>query len=123
MKSYLKSRLLRHVVASIILMSSVTAYSSIAAQGKPTQKVAYGDSDGQLSNQGKSRTYYLYTPKSYNPQRPTPLVIAFHGDNGSGRSISDVSRFNDLADQKGFIVVYPDGIDHTWNTGGILKHL
>lgn len=118
MKSYLKSRLLRHVVASIILMSSVTAYSSIAAQVKSTEKVAYGDNYDSLSNQGRSRTYYLYTPKSYNPQRPTPLVIVFHGDDGSGRSMSDVSRFNELAEQKGFIVVYPDGVDHTWNTRG-----
>ena len=61
------------------------------------------------------RTYYIYTPKSYSPSRPMPLVLVFHGDDGSGRSISNVSGFNELAEQKGFIVVYPDGIDHKWS--------
>ncbi|MEH2361881.1 MAG: alpha/beta fold hydrolase [Nostoc sp.] len=77
-----------------------------------------GDNYGELYNQGKLRTYYFYTPKSYHPDRPMPLVLVFHGDNGSGRSISNVTRFNELADQKGFIVVYPDGIDQKWSLRG-----
>jgi polyhydroxybutyrate depolymerase len=66
--------------------------------------------ESYVSHQGKLRTYYLYTPKSYNQNRPMPLVLVFHGSNGTGHSIADVTRFNDLAEKKGFIVVYPDGI-------------
>ncbi len=73
------------------------------------------DGSGELLYQGRSQTYYFYTPRSYQPDRPMPLVLAFHGSRGSGRSLASVTRFNQLAEQKGFIVVYPDGIDHRWN--------
>ncbi len=79
------------------------------------EKISYGGHYGQLRDQGRLRTYYFYTPKSYHPNRPMPLVLVFHGHGGSGRSIANTSRFNELADQFGFIVVYPDGIDHEWS--------
>jgi len=78
--------------------------------------VSSGNFSGKLINQGQSRTYYLHVPKSYNPNHSMPLVMVFHGSGGSGRSIAKVTDFNDLADEKGFIVVYPNGIDHQWNT-------
>ncbi|BAZ14794.1 phospholipase/carboxylesterase [Calothrix sp. NIES-4071] len=83
----------------------------------PQQRIVYGDSSGKLEDQGISRSYYMYTPKSYNPSRPMPLVLVFHGDGGSGKSISDVSKFNEKAEQQGFIAVYPDGIHHRWHLG------
>ncbi len=79
------------------------------------EKILRGDNYGQISDQGRLRTYYLYTPKSYHPNRPLPLVLVFHGHGGSGRSIANTSRFNELAEQLGFIVVYPNGIDHEWS--------
>lgn len=79
------------------------------------EKILRGDNYGQMSDQGRLRTYYLYTPKSYHPNRPLPLVLVFHGHGGSGRSIANTSRFNELAEKLGFIVVYPDGIDHEWS--------
>lgn len=78
------------------------------------KKIANSDGSGELNDQGQLRTYKLYTPKSYNPNRPMPLVLVFHGSNGTGASIADVTRFNDLAEKKGFIVAYPDGINHNW---------
>ncbi|MBR8836030.1 MAG: hypothetical protein DSM106950_18905 [Stigonema ocellatum SAG 48.90 = DSM 106950] len=96
----------------------VTNCNVIHAQGRKTtlsQKIAYGGREGQLSDQGRSRTFYLYTPKSYNSRRGMPLVLVLHGHGGSGRSIAHTSRFNSLAEQKGFIVVYPDGIDQEWS--------
>ena len=82
-------------------------------------KITIGDSSGELYDQGQLRTYKLYTPKSYNPNRPMPLVLVFHGSNGTGASIADVTRFNDLAEQKGFIVAYPDGINHNWRVNQV----
>ncbi|NMG22985.1 hypothetical protein DP116_27585 [Brasilonema bromeliae SPC951] len=98
-------------------MSLVTACESMQAQQMTSRqgKVVYGESNGELTDQGYARTYDIYTPKSYSPSRPMPLVLVFHGDEGSGRSISNVSQFNTLAEQKGFLVAYPDGIDQRWS--------
>ncbi|MEH2157113.1 extracellular catalytic domain type 1 short-chain-length polyhydroxyalkanoate depolymerase [Nostoc sp.] len=114
MNIYQSSRLFKKLLIFLLGISLVTACDSIQAK----EKILSGDNYGELHDQGKLRTYYFYTPKSYNPDRPMPLVLVFHGDDGNGRSISNVTRFNELAEQKGFIVVYPDGIDQKWSLRG-----
>ncbi|HEY9632330.1 MAG TPA: PHB depolymerase family esterase [Coleofasciculaceae cyanobacterium] len=120
MKTPLNSRIFRQILVSLLSITLVTACASLQAQERslPKQQTSYGDDYGKLNDQGHLRTYYLYTPKSYNSDRPMPLVFVFHGHGGSGHSIAEVTRFNDLAEQKGFIVVYPDGINHDWTLRG-----
>ncbi|MEH2286944.1 extracellular catalytic domain type 1 short-chain-length polyhydroxyalkanoate depolymerase [Nostoc sp.] len=120
MNIYQNSRLVKKILILILGIGLITACDSIHADEKSItkEKILIGDNSGELYDQGKLRTYYFYTPKSYNLDRPMPLVLVFHGDNGNGRSISNVTRFNELADQKGFIVVYPDGIDQKWSLRG-----
>ena len=123
MKSYLNTRLPQHLLVSLLSITLAAGYSAIPAEGKSiiSRKIAYGGMESQLKDQGRSRTYYLYTPSSYHSHRPMPLVLVFHGHGGSGRSIAHVSRFNTLAEQKGFIVAYPDGINQEWSIGGNSK--
>jgi polyhydroxybutyrate depolymerase len=106
----------KQVLVCLIVVSFMTTYKTVKAQEitAPEEHITYGDAGGKLNDQGYERTYSIYTPKSYIPSHPMPLVLVFHGDDGSGRSISDVTRFNQLAEQQGFIVVYPDGIDQKW---------
>ena len=62
-----------------------------------------------------TRSYRAYVPTTYDPQRLMPLVIALHGrpDNGTGFAYRlDMNR---VAQQHGFIMAYPDGIDFGWN--------
>jgi len=73
-------------------------------------------------HQGIERSYYLYSPSSYTPDRPMPLLLAFHGGIGQGNDMAVKTGFNDLADKEGFIVIYPNGIDlgaagGQWNDG------
>lgn len=65
--------------------------------------------NGELVSSGEKRAYLLYVPKSYNPAVPTPLVVSFHGYAEWPAHQMDLSRWNSLADQYGFIVVYPAG--------------
>ncbi|MBN3940912.1 PHB depolymerase family esterase [Nostoc sp. NMS9] len=120
MNIYQNSQVFKKLLIFILGITLVTACDSIQADEKSItkEKILIGDNYGELYDQGKLRTYYFYTPKSYNLDRPMPLVLVFHGDDGNGRSISNVTRFNELADQKGFIVVYPDGIDQKWSLRG-----
>src|ERR1043165_9413833 len=64
---------------------------------------------------GLDRTYQFYAPASVKSNQPTALVIALHGGGGQGRGMRRLTRFDALADQKGFVVAYPDGLNRQWN--------
>ncbi len=65
--------------------------------------------NGTLISSGVRREYLLYVPPSYDPATPTPFVITLHGFAQWPANQRDVSRWNPLADEYGFIVVYPSG--------------
>src|SRR5258708_14902535 len=65
--------------------------------------------NGMIVSSGLERRYVLYVPKSYDRSKPTPLVISIHPAATWGALQMNISRWNDLAEQYGFIVVYPDG--------------
>ena len=70
----------------------------------------------QMDVDGTSRRYYLYKPDS--ARLPAPLVLAFHGGGGDAEGTDKCAGgMAKLADEKGFIVVYPDAIDKHWNDG------
>ena len=56
---------------------------------------------------GLDRQYYLYIPDSIEPE--SPLVFVFHGYTGSAQGIMGYSGMNDVADEHGFAVCYPQG--------------
>jgi polyhydroxybutyrate depolymerase len=90
---------------------SPTFQSLSAVADQPVQ----ADLAGKLMDQGQQRTYYLHTPPSYQPGNAMPLVLAFHGSGDQGKDMAAHSGLSQLADQEGFIVVYPDGINKKWN--------
>ena len=45
------------------------------------------------------------------------LVIDWHGLGSSGAGQAAISGYKALADQEGFIIAWPDGIDQAWNVG------
>ncbi|MBV9388031.1 MAG: hypothetical protein JOZ78_16530 [Chroococcidiopsidaceae cyanobacterium CP_BM_ER_R8_30] len=98
-----------------VLLNS-RAQAQLQARGTSRKTPSSGRFFGKILDRGQLRTYYLYIPKSYKLDRPMPLVLVFHGSGGSGRTIASVTDFNQLADEKGFIAVYPNGINHQWNS-------
>ena len=65
--------------------------------------------NGRIVSGGERREYLLYVPDSYNPSQPTPLVFNIHGFAQWPANQMRVSGWNELADEYGFIVVYPSG--------------
>lgn len=65
--------------------------------------------NGTLVSSGEEREYLLYVPPSYESARPTPLVISLHAGATWPAEQKNLSRWNRLADEHGFIVVYPAG--------------
>lgn len=48
---------------------------------------------------------------------PRPLVIDMHGWGGNGEQQRGNSRFDVVAAQEGFVAVWPDGRNSSWNAG------
>ena len=64
---------------------------------------------GTLVVAGETREYLLHVPASYEGAHPTPLVVSLHGS-GLWPSVQmAMTGWNEVADEEGFIVVYPGG--------------
>jgi polyhydroxybutyrate depolymerase len=76
--------------------------------------------NGSLQSSGQKREYLLHVPGSYDPAKPTPLVISMHGAAGWPAQQMNTSGWSRLADAHGFIVVYPSGSDSPkiWHIAG-----
>jgi polyhydroxybutyrate depolymerase len=62
-----------------------------------------------------TREFLEYVPHDIYPH--SPLVIVLHGSLMDAKSMREWTgyEFDQLADQHGFVVVYPDGYKHNWN--------
>lgn len=92
------------------------ASSSGTATTATTATVGQGRSDHQLVVDGRTRTYHLYVPAGVVD--PAPLVVFLHGGFGSGAQAERTYHWDEQADRGHFVVAYPDGLNHAWNTGG-----
>jgi polyhydroxybutyrate depolymerase len=120
---YLTTRIAKFLLLLMLIGSTSACHSQSIQESSPaktslvatTPTARKGGETGELTHQGRQRTYYLYTPKTYNPNRPMPLVIALHGYGGQGKDLAANTGFSELAEQKGFIIAYPDGIERRWD--------
>lgn len=77
--------------------------------------------NGTIVSSGEERAYLLHVPRRYDRRKPTPLVISMHGAGLWPAQQMEMTRWNRLADDHGFIVVYPSGIEgaspRVWHVG------
>lgn len=71
----------------------------------------------QLTVDGMSRSYRLFTPLSLDRSRPAPLVLVMAGVGNTGQDMVTATEFDRMADTGEFIVAYPEGVNETWNAG------
>jgi len=74
-----------------------------------------------LTVDDRERAYLLYTPPGYDPATPVPLVLSLHGFASGPVNQMEVSQWNQVADEHGFLVAYPEGagFPKRWNTSGV----
>lgn len=106
--------------AGMVLFVSIMAMLSVNACAETTQSSGATASDGatrqaQIKIGERERSYLVYRPAKLAAH--PALLLVFHGSGGSGRSLREKTgrEFDALADSKGFIVVYPDGYEQSWN--------
>jgi len=54
-----------------------------------------------------SHPYFVYTPSNFNVGTAVPLLVMLHGCTQTAEDLATGTRMNQLAEQYGFIVVYP----------------
>jgi polyhydroxybutyrate depolymerase len=82
-----------------------------------------GEYERSIRVGGRSRRYELHVPRQYDPSRPLPLLLNFHGGGGRAGTARIQTEMDSKADDEGFIVAYLDGTGKlkdrllTWNAG------
>ena len=99
-----------------LLPLAITAFLSAFCLGA---FASLNETNGKIVSSGETRQYLLYVPKSYDRSKATPLVISLHPAATWPAAEMEISRWNELADEHGFIVVYPSGSDvpRVWPMG------
>ena len=64
---------------------------------------------------GTRRAYRLAVPARYRPDRPTPLILLFHGSGSNAIQQSAYSDLPDAAGRSGYLVATPDAVGGTWD--------
>lgn len=92
----------------------------VGALATPAQAQRWGLVEHQFELDGHDRSYLVYSPFGASLlEGPRPLVIALHGGGGRHRAMITISaaRWNRLADEHGFYVVYPNAVSGHWDFG------
>jgi polyhydroxybutyrate depolymerase len=95
-------------LAAVLLMlggcTDDTPDADVPFPGHHQAKLRVGD---------RERGYSFYRPVSAPPS--APLVVVLHGAGGSGRQAEAAYGWDRLADEEGFVVAYPEGVNRSWN--------
>lgn len=110
------------------LSAASAAPTTIQAAGVVPFAAAAADTAERIARPG--RTITLPTTHTYKGQRrrvvihvpdgllaPAPLVVALHAHSQDPNAIRAYSRLEQLADEQGFVVAFPEGAAGSWNAG------
>lgn len=98
--------------------AAVDPAPTTAVDAEDDAVAAPGAGDPLLGPDGRPRTWELHVPVDLGAGE-VPLVVALHGAGASGARLRATTGYDDLADDEGFVVVFPDaiGVLPTWNAG------
>ena len=62
-----------------------------------------------INHDNKAREFLIYVPESYDETKKQPLLFNFHGGGGTASGYLEYVDMRDLAENRQFILVYPQG--------------
>lgn len=99
----------KSVIVLAVLMVFGLAASTVWAGTKTTH---------YLTHDSVQRLYIKYIPSNL-PTGDVPLVVVLHGGGQTAANIFDATsstaEWTEVADDEGFVLVCPEGIDNAWN--------
>ena len=114
-------RRLRTVLAGVALVTICGALYACHQEASGTRQAAVHATtrarlvEAAIHVDGRQRRFAYYVPA--RPVTGPPIVLAFHGSGGSGARLRGFmgGELERLADDRGFIAVYPEGFEGFWN--------
>ena len=97
----------RKIVIGVVLI--LVGVPLVMVLGFAALASVLNQTNGSLVSSGQKREYLLHVPPKYDRARPTALVISMHGAALWPAAQMKTSQWNKVADEQGFIVVYPSG--------------
>lgn len=104
----------------LVIVLLLAGFWLYARQVLAPRVTAWPDLGGELQaaslqSGGRERRYHVYRPATL--KEAPALLLVFHGSMSDGLTMRDMGahQFDRLADQQGFLLVYPDGFDRHWN--------
>ncbi len=80
----------------------------------------YGFELHKMEFGGMTRKWYEYVPQAVRSSKtPVPLVVSMHGRGGSADTFPSLSGMSRVAEERGFIAVFPEAGIHQQVQGGI----
>ncbi len=96
---------MRRWLGAVLAGLAVAASASIRAAAQEEHVIQSG---------GFERSYLMVGAE---PGRPRPLILALHGNNGTGEQFLAYGNWTPVAAQHGVVVVLPDGLNRGWADG------
>ena len=94
-------------VACLFVFLAMNPYT--ACLGSPSESPRSGTSARSLVSDGLQRCYLLHIPPEYDPGHSLPLIISLPGFTSNPTGQQYLTRWNEVADNEGLLVVYPQG--------------
>lgn len=85
----------------------ITAILSLASLAILPSTPASAGSSSFTKFSGSGHDYWVYVPSSYDGVTAVPVVVYLHGCNQTAPDVAVGTRWNQQAEAKGFIAVYP----------------
>ncbi|MDQ2648633.1 MAG: prolyl oligopeptidase family serine peptidase [Actinomycetota bacterium] len=114
----LVGKLLALVVAAVLGMGQVAASAQTAEPAADPGELT----SGTVTSNGLAFPFLLYTPATYQPDRPMPLLVVAHGCQTTAQQEMEITRYSALAEREGIVVVYPEVDEVSTQLPGPLRH-
>ncbi len=116
------------LVAVLALAAGCSAPSATPPAPSPEPPAAEDPAPGDhkasfKDSKGTIREYLVHAPPNYARGNRYPLIMIFHGQPGTASDMPKVSGMNEVADAKGFLVVYPDQTSLPEAVGELIDHV
>jgi polyhydroxybutyrate depolymerase len=94
----------------MVLLALMTQAWAQSQGAEPASRPAGRDETIKVQVGERTRTCLVHLPPAWDGNRPLPVVIAMHGAGGNGAGMAASTGFSALADEKGFVIAYPQGM-------------